>query len=50
LHRTESRGAHYRDDFPETDNQSWLHHITITGVNGRLELGKRRVDLSEIRP
>jgi succinate dehydrogenase/fumarate reductase flavoprotein subunit len=50
LHRTESRGAHYRDDFPATDNQSWLHHITITGVNGRLELGKKTVDLSEIRP
>jgi succinate dehydrogenase / fumarate reductase flavoprotein subunit len=26
LHRTESRGAHYRDDFPERDDTHWLKH------------------------
>jgi succinate dehydrogenase / fumarate reductase flavoprotein subunit len=26
LHRTESRGAHYREDFPRRDDANWLHH------------------------
>jgi succinate dehydrogenase / fumarate reductase flavoprotein subunit len=26
LHRTESRGAHFREDFPERDDANWLHH------------------------
>ncbi|MGD2247406.1 MAG: FAD-binding protein [Candidatus Methanofastidiosia archaeon] len=27
LYRTESRGSHYRKDYPESDNTSWLTHI-----------------------
>lgn len=30
LHREESRGAHFRDDFPETDNDNWLVNIFLT--------------------
>ncbi len=26
LHRTESRGAHFREDFPKRDDANWLHH------------------------
>lgn len=26
LHRTESRGAHFREDFPRRDDTNWLHH------------------------
>jgi L-aspartate oxidase len=26
--RTESRGVHYREDFPKIDNAHWQHHIT----------------------
>ncbi|MBI3953397.1 MAG: FAD-binding protein [Chloroflexi bacterium] len=29
IHRTESRGAHYRTDCPERDDQSWLKHIVL---------------------
>src|SRR3989449_4830390 len=29
LARTESRGAHYRSDFPKRDNQHWLTHSLI---------------------
>jgi L-aspartate oxidase len=28
LEREESRGAHYRTDFPETDNENWRRHIS----------------------
>jgi succinate dehydrogenase / fumarate reductase flavoprotein subunit len=30
LHRTESRGAQYRTDFPERNDDEWLKHIELT--------------------
>ena len=30
LHRTESRGAQYRTDFPERNDDEWLKHIDLT--------------------
>ena len=27
LQRTESRGVHYRSDFPERDDAHWLRHV-----------------------
>jgi len=27
--RTESRGVHYRNDYPEPDDQNWLTHVTF---------------------
>jgi succinate dehydrogenase / fumarate reductase flavoprotein subunit len=33
LHRTESRGAQYRTDFPERNDEEWLKHIDLT-LNG----------------
>lgn len=30
LKRTESRGGHFRTDYPETDDQSWHAHTTMT--------------------
>ena len=30
LHRTESRGAQYRTDFPERNDEEWLKHIDVT--------------------
>ncbi len=35
LARSESRGAHYRMDFPKRDDQNWLHHtFAKQGENG----------------
>jgi len=45
-HRTESRGAHARDDYPERDDQNWLKH-TVAWLDGDSEvrLGYRPVHL-----
>jgi succinate dehydrogenase / fumarate reductase flavoprotein subunit len=36
LHRTESRGAQYRTDFPERNDADWLKHIDLS-MNGGAE-------------
>jgi succinate dehydrogenase/fumarate reductase flavoprotein subunit len=38
--RTESRGSHYRGDFPARDDASWLTNVLISRVNGKLTLKK----------
>ncbi|MEE9612999.1 MAG: FAD-binding protein, partial [Desulfatiglandales bacterium] len=50
LQRTESRGAHVREDHPETDNDKWLKHIVIHQTNGKLNMENAPIDLREITP
>ncbi len=38
LKRTESRGAHYRIDYPEQDNEQWLKNIEISRESGNMTL------------
>ena len=38
LMRTESRGSHYRDDFPERDDANWLRSIVVKNVAGEMKL------------
>jgi succinate dehydrogenase/fumarate reductase flavoprotein subunit len=33
LRRTESRGAHQRTDFPQTDDANWLKHTSFRSDN-----------------
>jgi L-aspartate oxidase len=40
LAREESRGAHFRTDFPQTDDQHWQHHILLRQQNDELVLDK----------
>jgi len=43
-HREESRGAHYREDFPATDNEKWLKNICQKKADGfELELTEKSV-------
>jgi len=50
LHRTESRGAHYREDHPVRDDRNWLKHVIIRQVDNEFDLHTIAVDLNEINP
>jgi succinate dehydrogenase / fumarate reductase flavoprotein subunit len=50
LNRTESRGAHAREDFPDRDDENWLKHTLAWLKNGRIEIGYRPVDVSVWEP
>lgn len=43
LLRTESRGSHYRDDYPRRDDEKWEQSIVIQQREGRVESHPRRL-------
>jgi fumarate reductase (CoM/CoB) subunit A len=50
LQRDESRGAHFRQDYPKWDNRNWLKHLRISQKNGTLQLSDGPVNLLEMKP
>ena len=50
LLREDSRGAHYRDDFPETDNTNWLMNIYLARDGEKAKLWTEPVKLLRLRP
>jgi len=43
LMRTETRGDHYREDYPDTDDKNWLAWIIITKDGDNMKLTRRAI-------
>ena len=50
LARTESRGAHYREDFPERNDGDWLKHSLATRAEGGPTLAYKPVSITRFEP
>jgi succinate dehydrogenase / fumarate reductase flavoprotein subunit len=50
LARNESRGAHYKPDFPDRDDANWLKTTRAKWVNNEIQLSYEPVDISQITP
>ena len=48
--RNESRGAHYKPEFPERDDANWLKTTRAKWVNEEVQLSYEPVDISQIPP
>ena len=50
LAREESRGSHYRRDFPEKDDEKWLRHTVAKLEGGHLAIDSAPVVLDRMKP
>jgi succinate dehydrogenase / fumarate reductase flavoprotein subunit len=50
LHRTESRGAQYRTDFPERKDDEWLKHIDVSRNAEGPEISYSPVTITQWQP
>lgn len=50
LERKESRGAQYRTDYPERNDEEWLKHIDITLKDGEPEVSYSPVTFTQWQP
>jgi succinate dehydrogenase / fumarate reductase flavoprotein subunit len=50
LHRTESRGAQYRTEFPERNDEEWLKHIDLTRNTDGPEVSYSPVTITQWQP
>jgi fumarate reductase (CoM/CoB) subunit A len=50
LLRKESRGSHYRTDYPKADNSQWFSNIIIRNQSNRMVLEKRPVVVTKWKP
>lgn len=50
LNRKESRGAHYRRDYPRRDDKRWLKHSLFFMKDGEIEIGYKEVTITKFPP
>jgi succinate dehydrogenase / fumarate reductase flavoprotein subunit len=49
LMRSESRGFHFREDFPERDDKNWLKWIILRQDGGEMKLSTRSIPISKYK-
>ena len=50
LNRTESRGAHSREDYPQRDDENWLKHTLAYKKDGEIEIKYKPVVITKYEP
>ena len=50
IHRTESRGAQYRTDFPERNDKEWLKHIDLSLEDDEPQISYSEVTMTQWEP
>ncbi len=50
LKRTESRGVHFREDYPETDNHNWLRENIVRLAGEVMKLTDRQLTITSMTP
>jgi succinate dehydrogenase / fumarate reductase flavoprotein subunit len=50
IERKESRGAQFRTDYPERNDEEWLKHIVVTQVDGEPKLSDAPVTITKWQP
>jgi succinate dehydrogenase / fumarate reductase, flavoprotein subunit len=50
IERKESRGAQYRTDFPERNDEEWLKHIDLSLKDGEAEISYSDVTITDWQP
>jgi succinate dehydrogenase / fumarate reductase flavoprotein subunit len=50
LNRNESRGAHYKPEFPDRDDDSWLKTTIASFKDGEPDLSYEEIDVSHFEP
>uniref|UniRef100_A0A7C4ATG9 Succinate dehydrogenase flavoprotein subunit n=1 Tax=Desulfomonile tiedjei TaxID=2358 RepID=A0A7C4ATG9_9BACT len=48
--RTESRGAHYREDYPERDDANWLKHTLVVNTADGPRVSYKPVTITRFQP
>ena len=49
LAREESRGFHYREDFPAQDDNNWLKWVILKQINGNLNVSTEEIPIENYR-
>lgn len=50
IEREESRGSHFRTDFPLRNDKDWLKHTLISLKDGEMRLGYKAVTVTKFQP
>jgi succinate dehydrogenase / fumarate reductase flavoprotein subunit len=50
MNRTESRGGHSREDYPQRDDDNWLKHTLAWKEDGKVQIGYKPVVITKYQP